>query len=88
MHDSQQTILRSPAGASRRTQDADAVELRRSRNNEIAHGQQGITAAIAQRPGAYFAVDPQWFMSMQNTNDLHMARETVDMSGIVGGKVA
>jgi antitoxin HigA-1 len=67
---------------------ARAIGVSRSRINEIAHGRQGITAAIALRLGAFFDVDPQWFMNMQSTYDLRMARQTVDVSGIVGRKAA
>ncbi len=67
---------------------AKAIGVSRSRINEIAHGRQGITAAMALRLGAFFDVDPQWFMNMQSTYDLRLARETVDVSGIVGRKAA
>jgi antitoxin HigA-1 len=67
---------------------AKAIGVPRSRINEIARGRQGITAAIALRFGAFFDVDPQWFMNMQTTYDLRIARQTVDVSGIVGRKAA
>ncbi|WP_237151794.1 HigA family addiction module antitoxin [Oryzibacter oryziterrae] len=49
---------------------AKAIEVPRSRINEICHGRQGITAAIALRLGRFFGVDPQWFMNMQARYDL------------------
>ena len=61
---------------------AKAMGVSRSRINDIAHGRQGITAAIALRLGRYFNVDPQWFMNMQSKFDLSRAQKTVDVSGI------
>jgi antitoxin HigA-1 len=67
---------------------AKAIGVPRSRINEIAHGRQGITAAIALRLGAFFDVDPQWFMNMQSRYDLRVAAETVDVSGIIRVRAA
>jgi antitoxin HigA-1 len=61
---------------------AKAIGVPRSRINEIAHGRQGISAAIALRLGKLFGVDPQWFMNMQCRYDLAVAAETIDVSGI------
>jgi antitoxin HigA-1 len=61
---------------------AKAIGVPRSRLNEIVHGRQGISAAIALRLGKFFGVDPQWFMNMQSRHDLRKAEETVDVSGI------
>lgn len=61
---------------------AKAIGVPRSRINEIAHGRQGITAAIAIRLGKFFDVDPQWFMNMQSRYDLRRAEATIDVSGI------
>jgi antitoxin HigA-1 len=61
---------------------AKAIGVPRSRLNEIAHGRQGISAAIALRLGKYFGVDPQWFMNMQGKYELRRAAETVDLSRI------
>ncbi len=61
---------------------AKAIGVPRSRINEIAHGRQGITAAIALRLGKFFGVDPQWFMNMQSRYDLRLAEATVDVSSI------
>ena len=67
---------------------AKAIGVSRSRINEIAHGRQAITAAIAVRLGKFFDVDPQWFMNMQSKYDLRLAQQTVDVSNIVVRKAA
>jgi antitoxin HigA-1 len=54
---------------------AKAIHVTRSRINDICHGRQGITAAIALRLGRFFGVDPQWFMNMQSKYDLHEQAE-------------
>jgi len=54
---------------------AKAIHVTRSRINDICHGRQGITAAIALRLGRFFNVDPQWFMNMQSKYDLHVQAE-------------
>lgn len=54
---------------------AKAIHVTRSRINDICHGRQGITAAIALRLGRFFGVDPQWFMNMQSKYDLHVQAE-------------
>ncbi len=54
---------------------AKAIDVPRSRINEICRGRQGITASIALRLGRFFAVDPQWFMNMQAKYDLSTAAE-------------
>lgn len=54
---------------------AKAIDVPRSRINEICHGRQGITASIALRLGRFFGVDPQWFMNMQAKYDLSAAAE-------------
>ena len=54
---------------------AKAIHVTRSRINEICHGRQGITAAIALRLGRFFGVDPQWFMNMQSKYDLRVLAE-------------
>jgi addiction module HigA family antidote len=67
---------------------AKAIGVPRSRINEITHGRQNITAAIALRLGRFFGVDPQWFMNMQVRYDLSKAAESVDLSGIEPVKAA
>jgi len=52
---------------------ARAIDVPRSRLNEICHGRQGVTANIALRLGRYFGVDPQWWMNMQSKYELHVA---------------
>jgi addiction module HigA family antidote len=54
---------------------AKAIDVPRSRINEICHGRQGITANIALRLGRFFEVDPQWFMNMQSKWDLETTRD-------------
>jgi addiction module HigA family antidote len=54
---------------------AKAIRVTRSRVNDICHGRQGITAAVALRLGRFFGVDPQWFMNMQSKYDLHVQAE-------------
>ncbi len=61
---------------------AKAIGVPRSRINEIAHGRQGISAAVALRLGKAFGVDPQWFMNMQSRYDLQIAAQTADLSAI------
>lgn len=67
---------------------AKAIGVPRSRINEIAHGRQNITAAIALRLGRFFDVDPQWFMNMQSRYDLRLAEATIDVSGIAPRQAA
>jgi addiction module HigA family antidote len=52
---------------------AKAVDVSRSRINDICRGRQGISVAIALRLGRFFGVDPQWFMNMQSKYDLAQA---------------
>jgi addiction module HigA family antidote len=61
---------------------AKAIGLPRSRINEIAHGRQGISAAVALRLGKAFGVDPQWFMNMQSRYDLYVAAQSTDLSAV------
>lgn len=67
---------------------AKAIGVPRSRINEIAHGRQNITAAIALRLGRFFDVDPQWFMNMQSRYDLRHAEATIDVSGVAPRQAA
>ena len=61
-----------------------AIHVTRSRINDICHGRQGITAAIALRLGRFFGVDPQWSMNMQSKYDLHVqaGRLAADLAAI------
>ena len=54
---------------------AQAIQVPRSRINEICRGRQGISANIALRLGKFFSVDPQWFLNMQAKYDLETERE-------------
>lgn len=56
---------------------AKAIDVPRSRINDICHGRQGMTASIALRLGKYFGVDPQWFMNMQTRYDLATEAEAL-----------
>lgn len=56
---------------------AKAIQVPRSRVNEICRGNQGISASIALRLGKFFGADPQWFMNMQAKYDLHAEGETL-----------
>ena len=56
---------------------AKAINVPRSRVNEICRGNQGITASIALRLGKFFGVDAQWFLNMQDYYDLEMQREVL-----------
>ena len=56
---------------------AKAINVPRSRINEICRGNQGITASIALRLGKFFGVDAQWFLNMQDYYDLEMQREVL-----------
>ncbi len=61
---------------------AKAINVPRSRINEICHGRQGITANIALRLGRFLGADLQWFMNMQAKYALAVAAkqlsETLD----------
>ncbi len=69
---------------------AKAIHVTRSPNNDICHGRQGITAAIALRLGRFFGGDPQWFMNMQSKYDLHVQAERLaaDLAAIEPRKAA
>ena len=54
---------------------AKAIHAPRSRLNDICHGRQSITPAMALRLGRFFQVDPQRFVNMQGVYDLERARE-------------
>jgi antitoxin HigA-1 len=56
---------------------AKAINVPRSRINEICHGRQGISANIALRLGRHFGVDPQWFMNMQSRYDLDLGERSL-----------
>lgn len=56
---------------------AKAIEVPRSRINDICRGRQGISANIALRLARFFDVDPQWFMNMQSRYDLGIAAEVL-----------
>ena len=51
---------------------AKAIQVSRSRINDICNGRQGITAAIAIRLGRFYRIDPEWFMNMQSKYDLQV----------------
>ena len=51
---------------------AKAINLPRSRINEIRHGRQGISANIALGLARFFGVDLRSFMNMQANYDLHV----------------
>ncbi|MCL2716832.1 MAG: HigA family addiction module antitoxin [Alphaproteobacteria bacterium] len=44
---------------------AKAINVSRSRLNDICRGRHGISADRALRLGRRFGVDPQWFLNMQ-----------------------
>lgn len=54
---------------------AKAIHVALSRINEISHGRQGVTPAIALRLGRFFGVDPQGITKMQAKYDLHVQAE-------------
>ena len=54
---------------------AKTISCQGRRINDICHGRQSITAAIALRFGRFFEVDPQGFMTMQSKYDLHVQAE-------------
>ena len=54
---------------------AKAINVPRSRINDICLGRRGFTASIALRLGKFFGVDPQWFMNMQTKYDLDAEAE-------------
>ncbi len=54
---------------------AEAIDVPKSRIDEICNGRQAISANIALRLGRFLAFDPQWFMNLQSKYDLCAAAE-------------
>lgn len=57
---------------------AEAIDVPRSRINQICSGRQGISANIALRLGRFLAFDPQWFMNLQSKYDLSAAADEIN----------
>jgi addiction module HigA family antidote len=56
---------------------AKAIDVPPRRINEIVKGQRGITVDTALRLAAFFGVDPQSWLNLQNHYDTERARDTL-----------
>lgn len=56
---------------------ANAIKVPRSRANDIARGRRGVTADTALRLARYFGTTAEFWMGMQATYDLEVARDSV-----------
>ncbi len=59
-----------------------AINVPRSRMNDIVLGRRGLTADTAVRLGKFFDVDPQSWINLQSHYDVVMAQAAVDVSSI------
>lgn len=59
-----------------------AINVPRSRMNDIVLGRRGITADTAVRLGRFFDTDPQSWINLQSHYDVVMAEGDVDLSAI------
>jgi addiction module HigA family antidote len=59
-----------------------AINVPRSRMNDIVLGRRGITADTAVRLGRFFDTDPQSWINMQSYYDVVLAESTLDTSSI------
>ena len=59
-----------------------AINVPRSRINDIVLGRRGITADTAVRLGRFFGTDAQSWINLQSHYDVVMAEHTVDISSI------
>lgn len=49
------------------------IDVPANRISEIVAGRRAITADTALRLGAYFGIEPQFWLNLQNTHDLRVA---------------
>ena len=59
-----------------------AIDVPRSRINDIVLGRRGITADTAVRLGRFFKTDPQSWINLQSHYDVVMAENALDISSI------
>lgn len=52
------------------------IDVPANRISEIVAGRRAITADTALRLGAYFGIEPQFWLNLQNTHDLRVAART------------
>ena len=56
---------------------ANAINVPRSRANDIVLGRRGITADTAMRFGRYFGTSPEFWINLQARYDLDVANRTL-----------
>ncbi len=56
---------------------AKAIEVSPRRINEIVKGERSVTADTAVRLGAFFDMDPQFWMNLQTHYDTEMAKDRI-----------
>lgn len=59
-----------------------AINVPRSRMNDIVLGRRGITADTAVRLGKFFDTDPQNWINLQSYYDVVMAQSQLDVSSV------
>ncbi len=59
-----------------------AIDVSRSRMNDIVLGRRSITADTAVRLGRFFDTDPQSWINLQSHYDVVMAEDALDISSI------
>lgn len=59
------------------TRLAKGISVPPRRINEIVHGKRGITADTALRFGKFFAMEAQFWMSLQSHYDLEVAKDAI-----------
>ena len=61
---------------------AEAIQVPRSRVERLVRGDCGITPDTAFRLAKALSTTPEMWLTMQNTYDLAMTKDAVDLSGI------
>ena len=75
--------LRMSAGAL-----ATRLDVPRTRTERLVKGETAMTADTALRLARFFGNTAEFWMNLQRAYDLHIARQSVDVSGIKPMKVA
>ena len=75
--------LRMSAGAL-----ATRLDVPRTRTERLVKGETAMTADTALRLARFFGNTAEFWMNHQRAYDLHVARQSVDVSGIKPMKVA
>ena len=65
---------------------ANAINVPRSRANDIVLGRRGITADTAMRFGRYFGTSPEFWINLQARYDLDVANRTLMAQNRAGGR--